>query len=189
MPVTAEQTGNYIGYTMGADNIGFPTLYFENGHITQKHEKIDNVGWHPHNNFKLYFTFKKNVPNLVCVRSNVSYNKLTKELDLEIVHNNAHSSISFTKDYISDLIKKYPRFLKKVENHKVKTFLFEFFFFDGENRLALNHASRSSLVKYGDKSKFDMRYGLMYARLICHQSKLAGDVKEKLPEEIRKNIV
>lgn len=42
--VGADETGAYIGYTMGGDT---PTFYFENGHFTQVHAKSDNIGWHP----------------------------------------------------------------------------------------------------------------------------------------------
>lgn len=44
-------TGKYIGYT--EKNKGFPTLYFEKGHITQKHDSEDCIGWNP--------SYKKNV--------------------------------------------------------------------------------------------------------------------------------
>jgi len=39
--------GKYLGYTESTDNKGFPTLYFENGRFTQRHQLITNVGWHP----------------------------------------------------------------------------------------------------------------------------------------------
>lgn len=42
--VEADETGAYIGYTMGGDA---PTFYFENGHFTQVHSDSDNIGWHP----------------------------------------------------------------------------------------------------------------------------------------------
>lgn len=42
--VEADETGAYIGYTIGGDT---PTFYFENGHFTQEHPKPDNIGWHP----------------------------------------------------------------------------------------------------------------------------------------------
>lgn len=42
--VGTEETGAYIGYTMGGDA---PTFYFENGHFTQVHKNPENVGWHP----------------------------------------------------------------------------------------------------------------------------------------------
>ena len=42
--IASDETGAYIGYTMGGNS---PTFYFENGHFTQKHDKPENVGWHP----------------------------------------------------------------------------------------------------------------------------------------------
>ncbi len=44
--ITPHTAGRYIGFTEAAENINFPTLYFENGRITQKHETTSNVGWH-----------------------------------------------------------------------------------------------------------------------------------------------
>lgn len=39
--------GKYLGYTQGGDSTQLPTLYFENGHLTQEHAYPTNVGWHP----------------------------------------------------------------------------------------------------------------------------------------------
>ena len=41
--MSSEVTGAYVGYTYGGEK---PTLYFQNGHITQVHGMEDNVGWH-----------------------------------------------------------------------------------------------------------------------------------------------
>lgn len=44
MPIDKATAGKYLGYTLGSTK---PTLYFENGHLTQIHDDADNVGWHP----------------------------------------------------------------------------------------------------------------------------------------------
>jgi len=44
---TTINTGKYLGYTQGRGQQQLPTLYFENGHLTQEHTIPDNVGWHP----------------------------------------------------------------------------------------------------------------------------------------------
>lgn len=46
-PAAPIDTGNYIGYTQGGGPGQKPTLYFENGRLTQEHDHSDNEGWHP----------------------------------------------------------------------------------------------------------------------------------------------
>lgn len=44
MPIEGYQNFTYQGYTNAG---GIPTLYFAEGHYTQTHPDLDNIGWHP----------------------------------------------------------------------------------------------------------------------------------------------
>ena len=44
MPISKEESGDYVGYTLGDSK---PTLYFQKGHYTQVHSDPRNIGWHP----------------------------------------------------------------------------------------------------------------------------------------------
>lgn len=47
MGISKKTAGAYLGYTQGGGSDQKPTLYFENGRLTQEHSKPKNVGWHP----------------------------------------------------------------------------------------------------------------------------------------------
>lgn len=167
MAVTAEQAGNFIGYTMTNENNGFPTLYFENGHITQRHDDINNIGWHPHNNLYLYED-AQDFEDLISVRCKVW--PIDDDYGLTILHSNQPIPAQEIRNLIDD---EEDQELRDRIMELEGSVLLEMFFENDGTYTAIYHFSRSFLVEYGSNTKFDMRYGFSYARSVCKNAQLA----------------
>lgn len=124
--------GAYIGYTQGGGPGQLPTLYFENGRLTQEHRHPENVGWHPLRN-----------PNQH-VRLNVTL--LENDLEIEII--SGHISGAGARQVVIT-------YLQGRNINRGTTFLFEFDF-DGQTAHR-RHRSRGELLFDG---RYDEAYAI-----------------------------
>jgi len=138
------ESGAYIGYTESTGkkgNKGYPTLYFEKGHLTQAYRRSTNIGWHPtHSTLTL------------------SRNNITK-IEAKAYKDNGYSKMkqdNFTPaSFIREIIKgTYIESPDATTLLEVKT--------NATGEIQRMHKSRSKLIRVGDLD-FKSQYGEGYA--------------------------
>ncbi len=105
---------NFIGYTQGAGSDQAPTLYFENGRITQEHADIDNIG-------KDVLSLKDAAEQL---RANVTYDKGSKKWEAVWKTFPRDKNNKEELERVNQLLnEEIPDEVKRIN---VKTFLYEY---------------------------------------------------------------
>ena len=130
---TPIDCGAYVGYTQGGGSRQLPTLYFENGRLTQEHKHPDNVGWHPLKDPDCH------------VRINIIYCKDNGNEMVKISGPITHTEIGTVVDH----------YLTEKAISIDHNFLFEFNF--EEKKASKRHRSRGELLFDG---KYDEDYAL-----------------------------
>ncbi|TRX54848.1 hypothetical protein FNH22_19025 [Fulvivirga sp. M361] len=155
MGFTKEESGEYIGYTQGSGQP--PTLYFENGRLTQEHPHADNVGWHPlrnrqPNHVRINATLELGeVRELVVISDNLSYEEAENAIK-SIRSKRRENIVKKNKKNLEEKLRKF--------DSESRIRLYEFLDEDGTIRKP--HPSRGHLVRPLDDD-FNDAYNEDYA--------------------------
>ncbi len=114
-----RELGGFIGYTRGSGPDQAPTLYFENGRITQEHRDIDNIGQE--------ITQDKGTTGLV--RANVRYNPQTRKWEAEWMNIPPGPEHRDALNRMNDLLDQ--EITDRDERVRKGTFLYEYRKYDG----------------------------------------------------------
>jgi len=143
--IDRAESGAYIGYTESlgeGGNEGFPTLYFETGHVTQAHRRTRNIGWRPtHSRLTLS-------RNNITEKERETYNKYT----VSQINQDNSAETSFFREIIKRTYRESPD----------ATILLEIKTYKGTGHIWTMHKSRSKLIRVGTPD-FKSQYGEDYA--------------------------
>ena len=140
-----ENPGKFLGYTQGDGKNQKPTLYFENGRLTQEHDKPENVGWHPH----------KGTTRVVAIYGSGGLVKLISgDVDPKVVASKIEAHYKERYAFTEDKLVEFDLGEQDVASHW--------------------HRSRGILLQANDHN-FDQKYGTTYATSQIENATLADN--------------
>ncbi|MEO0583362.1 MAG: hypothetical protein AAF135_14150 [Bacteroidota bacterium] len=150
--------GKFLGYTMGGEGRTQPTLYFENGHYTQEHEKPKNVGWHPNKGERHFIANVEEKHYEKYGRNRQKWGRKDKTKFGKKVEKGKYDAKPGEGLMIEGNVKT-----KVAKNWRGKKYQKEQIFL---------HPSRGRLIKPGDE-EFDEKYSEAYAKEVLKDGKKA----------------